>query len=187
MNFLSIIVISLGLSVDSFTASVGTGVCMSKIVLKKALKIAVFMSLFQGLMPLVGWLAGVGFKDYIVQIDHWFAFVLLSFIGVKMVYEGINKDVKKCFCPSNTMMLIGMSLATSIDALIVGIGFGILNVPIILPVIIITIITFIFSLTGIYLGRKIGKRFNSGIEIVGGILLFTLGTKILIEHLYFID
>ena len=134
---------------------------------------------------MIGWFAGNGFQNHIIKIDHWIAFVLLSFIGAKMVYEGLKDEEKKCFCPSNTIALIGMSLATSIDALIVGIGFGILDLPIILPVIIITVITFVFTLAGIYLGRRIGKRFNAGIEIIGGVLLFALGLKILIEHLYF--
>lgn len=141
------------------------------------------MSFFQALMPLIGWIAGSGLEHYIEKLDHWIAFIMLTAIGGKMIFEGItNKGVDKCFCPTKNWVLLGMALATSIDALIVGVGFGILNMPIILPVIVIGIVTLIFSFIGVYLGHKIGNRYNAGLEIIGGLLLFGLGLKILLEH-----
>lgn len=143
------------------------------------------MAVFQGVMPLLGWLAGNTFENSIKGVDHWVAFILLTIIGGKMIYEGIKNKGNEgnCFCPSNNTVLAGMALATSIDALIVGIGFGLLDVPILQPVLIIGSITFLFSASGVWIGHKIGNRFNSGLEIAGGLILIGLGLKILIEHL----
>lgn len=185
MNLISIILIGIGLSIDSLVASITTGVCMAKIKFSNILKIALFMAVFQATMPLLGWLAGNTFESSIKEVDHWVAFILLAIIGGKMIYEGIkNKGSEgKCFCPSNNILLAGMALATSIDALIVGIGFGFLDVQILQPVLIIGGITLLFSASGVWIGHKIGNRFNSGLEIAGGIILIGLGIKILIEHL----
>ncbi len=146
------------------------------------------MAFFQALMPLIGWLAGSSFQHYIESFDHWVAFILLLAIGSKMIYEGVkhkNKE-KKSFFPASNLMLTGMAIATSIDALIVGIGFGLLEVSIIIPVLIIGGLTFLFSASGVLLGNKIGIRYNSGLEIFGGIILAGLGINILVDHIFFV-
>ena len=188
MSLLSIFIIGIGLSVDSFVVSITAGVCMDKVKIRNALKVAFFMAFFQALMPLIGWLAGSSFQRYIESVDHWVAFILLLAIGGKMIYEGVkhNDKTEKSFSLTSNLMLTGMAIAISIDALIVGIGFGLLEVPIIIPVIIIGGLTFLFSVTGVLLGNKIGIRYNSGLEIFGGILLAGLGIKILVDHIFFV-
>lgn len=188
MSLFSIFLIGIGLSVDSFVASITAGVCLVKVKIRYALKVAFFMAGFQALTPLIGWLAGSSFQRYIESVDHWIAFVLLVAIGGKMIYEGVKyKDkAKKSFPPTSNLMLTGMAIATSIDALIVGIGFGLLEVSIIIPVIIIGGLTFLFSALGVLLGNKIGIRYNSGLEIFGGIILAGLGIKILFDHIFFV-
>lgn len=185
MSLLSLIIIGIGLSIDSLVASITTGACMVKPRLDKALKIAFFMSFFQALMPLLGWLAGKTAREIIENYDHWIAFVLLLIVGMKMIYEGIKSKngTEKCFCPSNTLLLAGMAIATSIDALIVGVGFGLISINIWQAILIIGITTFIFSLSGVFLGKRIGENFKSGIEIVGGIVMMVIGLKILLSHI----
>ena len=188
MSLLSIFIIGIGLSVDSFVVSITAGVCMDKVKIRNALKVAFFMAFFQALTPLIGWLAGSSFQRYIESVDHWVAFILLLAIGSKMIYEGVkhNDKAEKSFSLTSNLMLTGMAIATSIDALIVGIGFGLLEVSIIIPVIIIGGLTFLFSALGVLLGNKIGIRYNSGLEIFGGILLAGLGSKILVDHIFFV-
>jgi putative Mn2+ efflux pump MntP len=187
MSLLSIFIIGIGLSVDSFVVSITAGVCMDKVKIRNALKVAFFMAFFQALTPLIGWLAGSSFQRYIESVDHWVAFILLLAIGGKMIYEGVkhNDKAEKSFSLTSNLMLTGMAIATSIDALIVGIGFGLLEVSIIIPVIIIGGLTFLFSVIGVLLGNKIGIRYNSGLEIFGGILLAGLGIKILVDNIFF--
>lgn len=186
MSFISCVIIAIGLSIDSFVASVSAGIFVRKNILRLSIKIAVILALFQGVMPFLGWLAGNSFKSYITTYDHWVAFIMLSIIGGKMIYEGIKEsDEVKKFDPTRTIIIIGMGVATSIDALIIGVGFGILQVSIIFPVVIIGITTFLFSILGVAVGRKFGKKYNSKLEIFGGAVLFLLGIKILIEHTCF--
>ena len=185
MSIFTFIIIGIGLSIDSFTACVSIGVCLGQIRIKDVLKIAFFMSFFQGLMPLFGWVAASSFESYIKDIDHWVAFILLSIIGSKMIYDSIfSKSEIKCLSPTKIWFLIGIALATSIDALIVGISFGVLQISIWTPIIIIAITTFIFSVVGVIVGKKIGNKFNSKITIIGGVILIGLGIKILLEHLF---
>ncbi|MDA3866772.1 MAG: manganese efflux pump MntP family protein [Salinivirgaceae bacterium] len=184
MSFFTIIILAIGLSVDSFAASISTGVCMRRIRLSESLKVATFMAFFQGGLPIIGWLIGRGFQKTISSYDHWVAFILLLIIGGKMIYESISEkeDDTTCFCPSNTLMLMGIALATSIDALVVGVGIGLLDNLIWVPALIIGITTFLFSFSGIYVGHHLGHRINFKLEIVGGLVLIGLGIKILIEH-----
>lgn len=188
MSLFSLILIGVGLSVDSFAASITTGACAKRIRLYNILKIASIMAFFQGIMPLIGWLIGSSFKSLIEDYDHWIAFILLLGIGGKLIYEGIrNKGTKKRIDPTKNLILAGMAIATSIDALILGIGFGIIQVNIWIAMLIIGCTTFFFSGIGVVIGRKAGKYFNKGIEIFGGLLLIGLGVKILVEHIYFIS
>ncbi len=186
MNLFSLILIGVGLSIDSLAASITTGACCKQIKTKHIVKVAVFMAVFQGLMPYVGWLIGSSFKSVIEDYDHWIAFFLLFLIGFKLIYEGITASDDNCsnFNPSNNLLLIGMSIATSIDALVVGIGFGIIEINIYLAMLIIGVLTFMFSSSGVVIGRKIGNKINAGIDIFGGLVLIGLGIKILLSHIY---
>lgn len=184
MTFLAILILAVGLSVDSLAASVSTGVCMKKVKIADGLKVGLFMAVFQGGLPVIGWFVGKGFQTIIAVYDHWVAFVLLSAIGGKMIYESFSKkeDNDSCFCPSRNLMLAGMALATSIDALIVGIGIGLLGETIWFPALIIGVTTFVFSISGIYIGHHLGHKMNLKLELIGGFVLIGLGIKILIEH-----
>ncbi len=183
MGILYYLVLGVGLSIDSFTASVSSGVCASELRLKDIVKIALFMSFFQALMPVLGWIAGIKFQHYIESFDHWIAFVLLGFIGVNMIISSFrSEDDSKDYSPSNTKLLAGMAIATSIDAMAVGVSFGLLNISIIVPVLSIGLITFLFSFSGAWFGKKLGNKYNSGLSFFAGLVLFGLGVKILIEH-----
>lgn len=186
MDFLSIIFIAIGLSFDSFAVSLSSGLILKKIIFRDAGKIAFSLSFFQAFMPLTGWIIGLSIKDYITEIDHWVAFGLLTLISAKMIYESISSGKEKnSFNPLNFWVLIGISLATSIDAFIVGITFGFTDVKIIPSVMIIGIVTFIISMLGILAGKTASSKLGKRMEILGGLILFGIGLKILITHLYF--
>ena len=136
-------------------------------------------------MPLMGWYAGLGFRNIIEPLDHWIVFGILGFIGIKMIHEAVNKNNnKECLNPLKFRVLIGLSFATSIDALAVGIGFALLKTSILFPIFMIVTITFILSLLGFYAGCFLGKLIGKGVEILGGIILIFMGVKILIKHLF---
>lgn len=186
MEIVSIILLALGLSVDSFAASVCSGLAIKKIHFLQAVKIAFFLALFQGGMPIIGWLTGWELKDLIKDFDHWVAFILLAGMGSKMIYESITSKEKDCsFNPLKLMVLIGISIATSIDALVIGLSLALVDVVIWLPAIIIGVVTFIVSMLGMLLGKKIGSKMSQKFEILGGIVLILIGLRILIEHLFF--
>lgn len=183
MNYITIIIIAIALAMDAFAVSITSGITINKLKIKNSFKIALFFGTFQALMPVLGWVAGISFRIFISGIDHWIAFGLLTFIGCKMIYEsikietiGYDKD------PLNIKILLLLSIATSIDALIVGTSFAFLKISIIEPIIIIWIITFLLSFFGVYLGNKLGHFFEGKIEIIGGIILICIGLKILLEH-----
>lgn len=183
MSLVSVFLIALGLSVDGLAVSVSSGVCMRNARFTAGFKLALIMGLFHLLMPLIGWYAGTEFKPLIQAYDHWIAFSLLAFIGGKMLVEVFwgNKEETGVNLHNN-MMIFGLSLATSIDALIVGVSFGLLDVPVLVPVFIIGFTMFMVSIIGCWLGRKIGSRFNKSFEIFGGLVLIGLGVKIFLEH-----
>lgn len=181
---MSIVIIAVGLAMDAFAVSITSGITIKRLHINHALKIALFFGLFQAFMPIIGWLAGLSLRDYISAIDHWIAFGLLSFIGCKMIYESITvQSSKKEINPLNVYVLLVLSVATSIDALAVGISFAFLKVSIVTPVIIIGTVTFLLSYLGVYIGDRIGHFFENKIEIAGGILLIGIGIKILVEGL----
>jgi putative Mn2+ efflux pump MntP len=184
MDAITIIAIAFGLAMDAFAVSITSGITIKNLKINNALKIALFFGLFQAIMPLVGWLAGLSLKDFISEIDHWIAFGLLSFIGCKMIYESITvQSNEKQIDPLNVYVLLMLSVATSIDALAVGVSFAFLKVSIVTPVIIIGTVTFLLSYLGVYIGDRIGHFFENKIEIAGGILLIGIGIKILVEGL----
>lgn len=184
MSYLTVILVALGLSMDAFAVSVSEGLTLRQYKIRNALKLALFFGMFQAIMPVIGWLAGQTIRSHIQAIDHWIAFGLLSLIGIKMIYESfIEKKGEKNDRSLQLHTLFILAIATSIDALAIGITFSFLKVTILTPVVIIGIITFINSLIGYFLGEKFGRIFGNKIEFAGGIILILIGFKILIEHL----
>ncbi len=183
MDFFSILLIAFGLAMDAFAVSVASGVTITAMGLRQTMTIALSFGLFQGIMPIIGWAAGIGFRDAIAAYDHWLAFLLLTAIGAKMIWESFHLEEKECdeFCMSGGRLLV-LSVATSIDALAVGFSFSLLNITILTPALIIGIVTFVLSYLGIILGRRVGHLFEGKIEIAGGIILILIGVKILLEH-----
>ena len=184
MGLVEIILIAVSLAMDAFAVSICKGLSMKKMDWKKAIIIGLYFGIFQGGMPLIGYLLGVGFEESIKFIDHWIAFGLLAFIGGNMIKEALSKkeddeiDDKVDF---KTMVVL--AIATSIDALAVGVTFTFLNVNIILAVSLIAIITFIISCIGVKLGNVFGDKYEKKAELAGGIVLILIGVKILLEHL----
>lgn len=183
MELVTIILIAVGLAMDCFAVSITTGINVRKHRVRRAVIIALCFGFFQGLMPILGWLAGLGLKDFITGVDHWIAFGLLAFIGSKMIYESMKlkkeKDDRNAF---NGYLVLILSIATSIDALAVGLSFAFLNVSIIVPVLVIAGIAAALSFTGFFVGQKLGHFFENRIEVLGGVILIGIGLKILIEH-----
>ena len=184
MDIVSVVIIAIGLSMDSFAVSITNGLTIRNLNFRKVLIITLSLALFQALMPLLGWFVGSGAEKYITEFDHWIAFLLLSVIGLKMIIEGIKKNGDSEKSDFKIPILIGQSIATSIDAFAIGISFAILSSSILIPILIIGVVTFIFSLLGISLGKFFGNKFGKSVEIFGGLVLLSIGIKILIEHIY---
>jgi len=184
MQIFQIVLIAVGLAADSFAVSVSSGAIIEKLRLRHAMRIALFFGFFQGLMPWIGWKIGILASNFICSVDHWLAFAILSFIGGKMVYESrrLKEEVAEGANPLNLYVLFTLAIATSIDALAVGVTFSFLNIAIIEPVVIIGVVTFAFSLAGTYIGEYFGHIFEDKIELAGGLILIAIGCKILIEH-----
>ena len=179
---LSILLIAFGLAMDSFSVSIARGFSISKNKQKiEAVKTGFLFGLFQGGMPIIGWLVGISLIEFISGFDHWIAFGLLCFIGIRMIYESFSQDSKKVICSSNLKVLFVLSIATSIDALAVGLSLSFLETSIIMPAIIIGIITFFLSIMGVFIGKKFGSYFDK-IGILGGAILILIAIRILIEH-----
>lgn len=186
MGILELVLIAVGLSMDAFAVAICKGLNMKKINYKHSIIIGLFFGGFQALMPLIGWLLGKQFQQHISSFDHWIAFALLSFIGGKMIYEAIKggDDVEETDCSLNIKELVVLSIATSIDALAVGVTFAFFpDVNIASSIAVIGIITFVLSLIGVIIGNNFGTRFKSKAELAGGIILVLIGIKILFEHL----
>ncbi len=184
MNPATTVSIALGLAADAFAVSLSSGFSIQRLKINKALKVALFFGGFQAIMPLIGWLAGLSFRGFMSAIDHWIAFGLLGFIGARMIYESTQEEiVEKKFNPLDTYTLICLSIATSLDALAVGLGFAVLKSSILAAVTTIGAITFCLSLIGVFVGHRFGEVFQNKIEIIGGTILIVIGSKILIEHL----
>ena len=183
MNIIDILFIGLGLSMDAFAVSVCKGLAMKKMNIKKALVCSLYFGVFQALMPLVGYLLGNGFKNVVSSIDHWIAFVLLGIIGINMI-----KEAKSCEAVNDAMdvkTMLTLAVATSIDALAIGVTFAFLKVSIIPAITIIGVTTFVCCFVGVKLGSIFGEKLKTKAEIAGGVVLILMGTKILIEHLFF--
>jgi len=171
---------------DSFSVSIAHGLSTKTFKAKNATKIATFFGFFQAFMPLLGWYAGVYVLDLIAEFDHWVAFFLLTFIGSRMIYESVKDGTDKLASSLSIKILLILSIATSIDALAVGLGLAAANVSIWDLVIVTGIVTFGLSFSGVYIGRKFGCLLKNRVEAVGGIILIGIGLKMLLEHLGFI-
>lgn len=182
MGLLELFVIAVGLSMDAFAVSICKGLSLGKIKPKHMIIAGLWFGGFQGLMPAIGYLVGSLFADKITAIDHWVAFVLLAFIGGSMIKESFEKDEEMDSCMDPKCMFV-LAVATSIDALAVGVSFAFLKVSIVWSVLFIGVITFIFSAIGIKIGSIFGAKYKSKAELTGGIVLILMGLKILLEHL----
>ncbi len=184
MEFITVFVIAVGLAMDAFAVSIASGTAYTKLNVKHAFRIAAFFGAFQAVMPVVGHLAGTTVKPYIARYDHWLAFALLAGIGLKMIYESFRINSSgQIPDPRNIGILLVLSVATSIDALAVGLTLSLLDVSLLGAVIEIGLITFCFSYAGVYVGKSFGHLFESKIEVAGGVILIGIGIKILLQHL----
>lgn len=185
--FIELLLIGVGLAMDAFAVSICKGLAMRKVNKKQAVVIGLFFGGFQALMPFIGWLLGSQFESYITSIDHWIAFVLLAFIGGKMMVEALKPEeevtVEKMDPPLDIKEMFLLAVATSIDALAVGITFAFLNYPIIESISIIGVTTFCISIGGVYVGNFFGNKYKNKAEFVGGLILVLIGLRILLSHL----
>ena len=182
MGLAELFLIAVGLSMDAFAVSICKGLSMPKMKWKNAVLAGVYFGGFQALMPLAGYLLGNQFKDVIVNVDHWIAFVLLAVIGANMIREA-RQESEELDDSFDVKTMLVLSVATSIDALAVGVTFAFLRVHIVPAVLFIGIVTFCFSAAGIKIGNVFGAKFRSKAEIAGGVILILIGAKILLEHL----
>ena len=186
MSIIEIALIGVGLAMDAFAVSICKGLAMRRMNYKKAIIIAAFFGVFQALMPALGYVLGTTFDNKIAAIDHWIAFILLALIGANMIKEALSSDDDECQDDSLRLGdLIMLSIATSIDALAVGITFAFFNVSLLLSVSMIGIITFIICVIGVKVGNVFGEKYKSKAELAGGLILIVMGAKILIDHLFF--
>lgn len=179
------LVFGVGLSMDSFAVSLSTGMCTEKITEKQVFKLAFIFALFQGLMPVIGYTLSSGLVDYIKTFDHWLALILLSGIGIKMIIESFKTEEDCDLNPTSTKNIITKAIATSIDALAVGVTLATLDINIVLYAGVIFSATFIFSYIGAHFGSKLNSKFSNQALLFGGIILVGLGVKIFVEHMNF--
>ncbi len=182
-SFFQIIIISVSLAMDSLSVSVAGGFKAKKTSVIDAIKVAAFFGGFQAGMPLIGWAIGEIVSSYITHFSHWIAFGLLSIIGIKMIKESFEQEEGSSTNILTNRTLILLSIATSIDALIVGITLGLLELPLLLSITVIGIITFILCFFGFLFGKQLAKIFGKRIEIFGGVALIAIGIKILLDHI----
>lgn len=183
MTLFGLIILSIGLGMDAFAVSICKGVTFKKSKLRKSLIVALYMGIFQALMPLIGYFLGISFADKIINIDHWIAFILLLVIGIKMIKEALNKEKEIVNDSVDVKEMLVLAVATSIDALAVGITFSFLNVNLWVAIILIGTITFFLSFIGTKIGNVFGDKYEKKAELIGGLILILLGIKILLEHI----
>ncbi len=179
---ITILLVALALGMDSFSVSITNGLANKTFKVDDALKIGIFFGSFQAIMPLIGWFAGIHVLDLISGFDHWIAFGLLAAIGCRMIYEAVRAESKRLVGSPSVFLLLTLSVATSIDALAVGLGFSFLRISIVVPAIIIGVVTFLLCFLGVYLGGKLGRFLSNRVEILGGVILIAIGIRILVEH-----
>ncbi len=184
MELLTLFGIAIALAMDAFAVALGTGLTLPKLTGRHLFRFGFHFGLFQALMPLIGWTAGRGLRTSIEAYDHWIAFALLAVIGVRMCYGALNRvdEESRQKDPTRGWSLIMLSIATSIDALAVGLTLAMLGSPIFIPALVIGLICAVLTIAGMYLGRKISKSWGPKVEFLGGLILLGIGIKILIEH-----
>ncbi|MDR2888272.1 MAG: manganese efflux pump MntP family protein [Lachnospiraceae bacterium] len=196
MNLPDLLILAIGLSMDAFAVAICTGMTLRKVTIKNATTVGLYFGIFQAAMPLIGYFVATWFADRIINFDHWIAFVLLGFLGAKMIGDSFKKEEvptaeellqnqspEQRDTTQKPGKMLTLALATSIDALAVGISFAFLQVNVFLAVALIGIITFAFSTGGVKIGKLFGSKLESKAELAGGIILFLIGLKILLEHL----
>lgn len=184
MGILSLVILAIGLTFDTFAAAITIGLMVNYIRFRQASKIALVMAFFQASLPLIGWWIGSSIRHLIADFDHWIALILLSALGIKMILEGLkHEDDRKPFNPFQLSVLVTISLATSIDALIAGIPLGFSDVNILIAIAIIGFFTYLMAMLGMLFGKKAGPLLGQRMEIFGGFMLIGVGCKILFEHL----
>ncbi len=183
MNLYEIILISIGLAMDAFAVSICKGLSMKKINWKSTLIIAIYFGLFQAIMPVFGYFLGSSFSVIVQKLDHWIAFILLAIIGGNMIKESKDDETEKRNDKVDFKTMIILAIATSIDALAIGVTFAFFEVNIFLSIIIIGIITLVLSFLGVIIGNRFGDKYQNSAEFAGGIILIFIGLKILLEHL----
>ena len=183
MGIIELMILSVGLAMDAFSVSICKGLSVKKINVKYIVTIGLYFGIFQGLMPVIGYIVGMKFYDQITNIDHWIAFILLFVIGINMIKEAILNNEEEKNDSLKVKDMLTLSIATSIDALVVGITFSFLNVNIILACTLIGVITLIISMIGVKIGNVFGNKYEKKAQVIGGVILILLGFKILLEHL----
>ena len=186
MGLVELIILSVGLAMDAFAVSICKGLAMKKMKWKNAIIIGLYFGIFQAIMPLIGYLLGVRFQSAITSIDHWVAFVLLVGIGANMIREAMSKEKEEASDSIKVKDMLILAIATSIDALSVGITFSFFKINLVKTIITIGITCFILSLLGCFIGKVIGNKINNLANIIGGIILILIGLKILLEHFVFL-
>ncbi|MCI8601469.1 MAG: manganese efflux pump [Oscillospiraceae bacterium] len=185
MGLFELFIVAVGLSMDAFAVSVCKGMAFERMSWKKALVIGLYFGGFQAAMPLLGYFVGAQFESKITALDHWIAFVLLGLIGFNMIREALSKEEETGSASVGFKAMLPLAVATSIDALAVGVTFAFLRVQIVPAVSFIGVTTLLLSMAGVRIGNLFGVRFKSKAELAGGVILILMGTKILIEHLFF--
>ncbi len=189
MSTLEIWLLAIGLAMDCFTVSITSGIILKRICWRTFLTMAFFFGLFQALMPLIGWFAASRFSHLIHEYDHWVAFGMLALLGGNMIKESFSEEEEDHFNPTRLKVILALAVATSIDALAVGISFAFVGMDtftdLLFPIGIIGLVSFVFSIVGCLTGACCGKRFNVRMELWGGIILILIGGRILIEHLFY--
>ncbi len=182
---LTLIGIAIGLAMDAFAVAISAGLTLDRVDTRQTFRLAWHFGLFQALMPVIGWLAGLTLATWIAPSDHWIAFGLLAIIGGKMIYEALRapEEERRRSDPTRGWTLILLSIATSIDALAVGLSLALLHVPIWYPAVVIGIVAGVFTAVGMHLGHRFGALLGRRMEIVGGVILIAIGVRILVDHL----
>lgn len=186
MTLLELFIIAVGLSMDAFAVAICKGLSMQKCTVRKGLLVGLWFGTFQAGMPLIGYILGVQFQDLITSIDHWIAFILLGIIGGNMIKEAMEPECECCGEHDESLdvkTMFGLAVATSIDALAVGVTFAFLRVSIVPAVSFIGVCTFVISAIGVKIGNVFGSKYKSKAELAGGVILILMGSKILLEHL----
>ncbi|PHR69933.1 MAG: manganese efflux pump MntP [Arcobacter sp.] len=177
-----VLLLSFALSMDAFAVSIGLGVKAKEFNIYLAFKIAFFFGIFQGIMPLFGYLASIGLGSFIEAIDHWIAFILLSIIGIKMIIDSFSQNTEEIISKLTNKILLILAIATSIDAMAAGFSLNLMSISPFLSMFLIGMVTFVFSFIAVYIGVRGGAFLESKAEILGGVVLILIGFKILIEH-----